>query len=438
MVIVAADGATDPVVLSPAEEELDLSREYEAPRWSQDGETLYCLSRQGIWEFARDGSQRRLIPAFPDHDLLCWLQPPMASTLWMPKPHHLLAFVRDPRTKETGLVLLHLDQEESTLLITLPMRAHQVPWAMEASTNGSKAYVVLEGSDRPAAIWHVFDDDRHAAPLYRLNPQGEGMRLGTSRLLDYQTLDGEPRQAVLLLPADYREGQRVPVVVEVYGGSVQSNALHVFGISDMVLHGHLLASQGYAVLYPDLPFKERDPLRQLPGLVLPAVHRLIDLGIADPKRIGLMGQSYGGYCTLALLTQTSLFAAAVACSGFADLVGTYLSMRENGSDNWLGWCESGQGRMGGPLWEKRESYIENSPIFYLDRVQTPLLLVCGSEDGIAPAQAQAAFVGLRRLGKEVELRQYQGQGHWSGTWSEQSYRDLADCVLSWFAHHPKA
>ncbi len=85
-------------------------------------------------------------------------------------------------------------------------------------------------------------------------------------------------------------------------------------------------------------------------------------------------------------------------------------MAPDGNAPWLGWTETGQSRMGGTLWEKRDTYVENSPIFYLDRVTTPLLLVCGSEDNVPRSQAEEVFVGLRRLGKRVELRRYEGRG----------------------------
>lgn len=216
---------------------------------------------------------------------------------------------------------------------------------------------------------------------------------------------------------------------------MNANHLHDFGVTQDVIHGQILVNHGYGLLTPDMPLKNHDPLSQLSRHVLPAIMHLIDLGIADPKRIGLMGQSYGGYSTLALLTQTSLFSAAVACAGTYNLVASYCTLSHDGNDEWLGWCESGQGRMGGSLWEKRPAYIENSPLFYLDRVTTPVLLLCGGQDPGAPEQAAAAFIGLRRLKKKVEYRCYQDEGHWSGTWSEASYRDLCGRVLSWFDEH---
>lgn len=239
----------------------------------------------------------------------------------------------------------------------------------------------------------------------------------------------------MLLPPGWQQGERVAALVEVYGGSMDSERLHTFNGGEGVIHPQLLAASGYAVLYPDMPLEDQEPLRQLPGLVLPAVQRLIELGLADPERIGVLGNSYGGYCTLGLLVQTDRFRAAVANAGFYDLPSVYVTMEVDGTSRWLGWAESGQGRMGGSLWERRAAYIENSPLFFLDRVTTPVLLTCGLEDEVPPAQSAGAYMALKRLGKRVELRQYVGEGHWTGMWSDRSYRDIYARVLRWFDVH---
>ena len=193
------------------------------------------------------------------------------------------------------------------------------------------------------------------------------------------------------------------------------------------------------MLRPDLPLGDRDPLRPLPGLVLPAVLRLIELGIADPDRIGLMGFSNGGYLTLALLTQTTLFRAAVAVAGIVNLTSFYGILDEHGGSWGVAYCEGegAPGRMGGSLWENRDAYIENSPLFYLDRVQTPVLLAAGTGDfrDADAAQAQEAFSALRRLGQQVELRLYHGEIHATPYWSRPNLQDLCDHVLDWFETH---
>ncbi len=100
-----------------------------------------------------------------------------------------------------------------------------------------------------------------------------------------QPADGKTRQAALLLPPDYTEGTRLPLIVIVYGGEFGSDEIHRFGFGGQPFaNAHLLAIWGYAVLRPDMPMESRDLLRQLPGLVLPAVNRVIDMGIADSDR----------------------------------------------------------------------------------------------------------------------------------------------------------
>jgi dipeptidyl aminopeptidase/acylaminoacyl peptidase len=435
--VVPADGSTSPHALHDPRQEFILhDDDVETPRWSENGQMVYCSAKNGYWEFAADGSTRRQITFTTEHTVLSSVQPPATATVWMPTSGKLLFITRNDRTKDTGLLLTDLGSGESTMLLELAKRPGWLPFEMDASLDGSTMYLLLEASHHPAEVWQFFGNLREPRRLYSFNPNLDA-RLGASHLLEYRTLDGKLRQAALLLPSGYQEGSTVPVIVAVYGGVMNSKYLHLFGCTEDVLHGQIFASHGYAVLCPDIPLTDRDPLKQLPGQVIPAINHLIDLGIADPKRIGLVGHSYGGYCALALLTQTDLFAAAVASAGCYNLISEYLTLDQEGNDDWLGWTESGQGRMGGTLWEKREGYIENSPIFYLDRVQTPILLVCGSRDSSAPVEAGAVFVGLRRLGRKVELRRYEGEDHWPGRWSEASYRDLCERVLAWFDEHLK-
>jgi dipeptidyl aminopeptidase/acylaminoacyl peptidase len=338
--------------------------------------------------------------------------------------------VSDPATKNTGLARVSTDGGPSELLFELPKTLGKNLYAMEVAPDGSSVYLLLEAADHPTELWRV--EGATPRKLLSLNPELDGVRLGKSRLIEYRGFDGQTLRTSVVLPPWYRDGDRLPTLVEVYAGSVESDRLHCFNGSEGILHPQLLAARGYAIVYPDMPQGDRDLLRQLPGLVMPAVDELVRLGIADPKRVAVMGNSYGGYSTLGLLVQTSLFRAGVVNAGFSSLISAYLSMDRDGNATFLGWAESGQGRMGGTPWEARDTYIENSPLFYLDRVRTPLLLTCGSEDTVPTSEAEAVFVGLRRLGRAVELRVYEGEDHWPGMWTEAAYRDLHDRVLSWF------
>jgi dipeptidyl aminopeptidase/acylaminoacyl peptidase len=170
--------------------------------------------------------------------------------------------------------------------------------------------------------------------------------------------------------------------------------------------------------------------------VMPGVDLAVQLGVSDPARIGIIGHSYGGYSALALVAQSRRFKAAVMRAGIGDLVGAYGELGPDGTNYLLPWAEEGQGRMGGTPWEVRERYIENSPVFYLDRVETPLLIVQGETDA-APYLADQVFTGLRRLGKPVEYARYEGEGHSEALWSRPNQMDYLNRVLAWFARYLK-
>jgi dipeptidyl aminopeptidase/acylaminoacyl peptidase len=170
--------------------------------------------------------------------------------------------------------------------------------------------------------------------------------------------------------------------------------------------------------------------------VMPGVDTVVSLGIADPDRLGVMGHSYCGYSTLALIVQTTRFRAAIDSAGISDLVSDYGYMDKTGAESSVGWAETGQGRMGGTPRQYRARYFENSPVFYLDQVKTPLLLVHGELDRAVPCQqAEEVFIGLRRLGKEVVYAKYTGEEHWPGTWSPANITDYWNRVIEWFDRH---
>jgi dipeptidyl aminopeptidase/acylaminoacyl peptidase len=437
LLVVPADGSREPEDLA-AGEDIALVQGHNLPLWSADGGSVYSLAPDDIWEFAADGSARRRLGGMPHREIIGWVHRPTGGVLPMLGENDPLALVRDPETRNEGLARIDAAGGEGALLTEFPKTCWDRDFGMDAAVDGSVLYLLLEASDHPPEVWAFGGDFCAARRVVSLNPDLEGVVLSTGRLIEWRALDGKMRRGALLLPPGYAEGHRVPVVFEVYGGGTGSNALHQFGGSDAILSGQLLATRGYAVLYPDMSLEDRDPMRQMPGQVLPAIDRLIDLGIADPERVGLMGQSYGGYCALALLTQTNRFRAAVSVAGMTNLTSLYGIVTDAGYSQMLGWAETDQGRMGGSLWERRDSYIENSPLFYLDRVDTPLLLISGTASRGEAAQAGEAFSALRRLGQRVELRLYEGEDHWPGAWSEASFEDLCERVLGWFDEHLEA
>jgi dipeptidyl aminopeptidase/acylaminoacyl peptidase len=201
----------------------------------------------------------------------------------------------------------------------------------------------------------------------------------------------------------------------------------------------LLATRGYAVLFPDAPQSLGTPMLDLAKTVLPGINEIVNLGIADPDRVGVMGQSYGGYSTLSMITQSKRFSAAIAIAGMGDLIASYGEMDAAGSAFGTSVAEHGQDLMEGSPWQFRDRYIENSPLFFLDRVSTPLLIVHGDADRfVQPFLADEVFVGLRRLGREVTYAKYHGEGHDPMFWSYANQVDFCHRVIDWFELHLKS
>jgi dipeptidyl aminopeptidase/acylaminoacyl peptidase len=169
--------------------------------------------------------------------------------------------------------------------------------------------------------------------------------------------------------------------------------------------------------------------------VLPAIDRLVALGIVDPDRVGIIGHSDGGYEVASFLVQAGRLKAAVMVSGYGDLMGAYGFLDRGGANYNIAIIEGewSNDPMGVKPWDNPLRYIENSPAYFLDRVQTPLLIFHGMNDTAVPAYASdQMFVGLRRLHKRVEYVKYEDEDHFQDYWSYQHKVDYYTRILDWF------
>ncbi|MDG2534263.1 prolyl oligopeptidase family serine peptidase [Sphingomonas sp. HITSZ_GF] len=269
---------------------------------------------------------------------------------------------------------------------------------------------------------------------------------GETRLIDYASTRGEPLKAAAILPPGYRAGQRYPVLVWVYGGYMVRDLDHDF-MTDVFMPGiynlHLYAARGYVVLVPSMPLGNRredaNSYTRIGDGVMPAIDRLAALGIADPDRVGVFGQSFGGYSVLALLTQSDRFKAGVAMAGLSDIASLYGEMDPGAagypgiahekSDNWAELDTTGRTA---PPWQDPAGYAAVSPLSHVDRVTTPLLLVHGDLDMRgAPSQAERFFYALYAQGKTAKLLRYGGESH-SLTQSPANIRSIFAETNAWF------
>jgi len=171
-------------------------------------------------------------------------------------------------------------------------------------------------------------------------------------------------------------------------------------------------SNGYVILQPDIIYEIGHPGLSALKCVIPAVEKVISLGFIDPKRIGIQGHSWGGYQITYLITRTNLFAAVEAGAAVSNMISAYGGIRWGSGMSRAFQYEKTQSRIGGPPWEKALQFIENSPIFWVERVNTPYLTIHNDEDDAVPwYQGIEFFTALRRLGKEAYMFNFNGEKH---------------------------
>lgn len=245
-----------------------------------------------------------------------------------------------------------------------------------------------------------------------VNPQIADFAWGEAELVEWNSMDGIPLQGVLIKPADYKPGKRYPVIVYFYRFFSQ----RLYEFNQMVVNHRpnfpFYTSNGYAVFLPDIRFEIGHPGFASTKCLVPGVQKLIDSGVADPKAVGLHGHSWSGYQTAFVVTQTDIFACCVAGAPVSNMTSAYSGIRWGSGLARQFQYERTQSRIGGSLWEYPERYIENSPVFFADRIETPMLIMFGDEDGAVPwYQGIELYLALRRLEKDCVFLQYRGEPH---------------------------
>lgn len=435
-VIARADGS-QPVVARALHG--DFSTGYRAPLWDPSGRALYVLGADTLWRVEATSGATAAVATVPNHALREIIAPAGLGQLPPADSGRLLfLFTRDDSTRRAGVYRVDLPSGHTTR-VAEEDRAYGDLAHIDVTADRRTIVYAAEDAQHPQDLWVANGRFENRHRLTHVAPALDNHVYGATRLLTWRSDDNRPLRGVLLLPAAYVDGQRYPLIVSVYGGALQSNSINQFGVEGAgVGNMQLFATRGYAVLLPDAPIDpaRHAPMSEIAKAVLPGVMKAVDIGVADPERLGVMGYSFGGYSTLALLVQSTMFKAAIAGAGVSDMIVAYSEMRSDGSAASVGWTEQGQGDMGGSPWEVRARYLENSPFFYLDRVQTPVLLVHGTLDAaVSVANADQTFVALRRLGREVEYARYEGEGHPVTQWGYANRVDYLQRMLNWFDVH---
>ena len=249
--------------------------------------------------------------------------------------------------------------------------------------------------------------------LSRTNPQQDSIRWGSVELIKWVGTNGTKLEGLLYKPEGFDPKKKYPMLTYFYERSAETlNDYKAPAPSRSTINIAYCVSNGYLVFVPDIVYTTGQPGPNAYDCVVPGVLSLLDRGFVDRDRLGIQGQSWGGYQTAYIITRTNLFRAAEAGAPVANMTSAYGGIRwETGMSRAFQY-EKTQSRIGGTLWDKPMNYIENSPLFFANQIQTPLMMTHNDADGAVPwYQGIEMFSALRRLNKPVWMLVYNGEGH---------------------------
>ncbi|HJP82155.1 MAG TPA: prolyl oligopeptidase family serine peptidase, partial [Fimbriimonadaceae bacterium] len=263
-------------------------------------------------------------------------------------------------------------------------------------------------------VW-VSDDLKFGNPrrMSDANPQMKDYSWGTEELVQYTSLDGIPLQGMLFKPDNMVPGKKYPMIAYFY--ERDSDTFHAFrspAPSASTINISMYVSNGYVVFVPDIPYKIGYPGESAINAIVPGCQEVIRKGFVDPAKVGIQGQSWGGYQVAYMVTETNMFAAACAGAPVSNMFSAYGGIRWGSGLVRQFQYEKGQSRIDGTPWNSFQRYLENSPVFFADKVKTPLLIMHNDKDGAVPWwQSIEYFTALRRLQKPVWMAVYNGEDH---------------------------
>ncbi len=408
---------------------------YGSAGWTEDDEEFLVYDKHDIWALDPTGSEepRAVTNGFGrEHNLrlrnvrLDFDEDYISGELLLSARHY--------ETKAGGFYEDEVDGRQAPEQLIMMERAFGYP---RKADDASTMLVTRESFEEFDDVWVTQDDFDDMRRISNVNPQQAEYRWGSAELVSWASLDGIPLQGMLFKPEGFDPSTKYPMMVYFY--EKMSNGLYQHrppSAGGSSINVSFYVSRGYLVFIPDIPYKVGYPGESALNAVVPGVTMLINKGFVQADNIGVQGHSWGGYQIAYMVTETNLFKAAEAGAPVSNMTSAYGGIRWGSGMSRMFQYERTQSRIGGSLWEYPLRYIDNSPLFQADKIETPVLMMHNDDDGAVPwYQGIEFFVALRRLGKPVWMLNYNGAGH--GLSKFEDRKDLTIRMQQFFDHYLK-
>lgn len=389
---------------------------YGVAKWTEGDKAVLIYDRFGIWKISMDASQApkyllgqrdkglryRYISTDPDEKFIKEGQQMVFSSF-------------NEKNKKAGLWYASFSDNMSSNLLPLQTDGDYLIGSVAKAKNSNDFIFTRESFTESPDLyhWQLTDEGPDGNRISEINPQQKTYNWGTAELFNWKAYNGKTATGIVYKPENFDPRKKYPMICYFY--EKLSDGLNDYKEPAPIrstINVPFFVSRGYIIFMPDIEYNIGHPGKSAYDYVVSGARAIVKKGWADSTKLAIQGHSWGGYQVAQLVTMTKLFKAAWSGAPVANMTSAYGGIRWESGANRQFQYEKTQSRIGGHLWNKLPLYLENSPLFHLDKVTTPMVILHNDADGAVPwYQGIELFTGLRRLGKKVWMLNYNGQGH---------------------------
>lgn len=375
--------------------------------WTKDDKDVLIYDRFDIWQAAADGSGTKILTNGRTANTEMRYVRLDPDERFVDPAQTLLIRAESEETRDSGFYRMKIGGAPEKLV----MEAKNFGTPTKAK-DADTLMLTASRFDTFPDVWTTSGDFKSLKKLSDGDAQRAPFNWGHSELVSYKSANGVPLQGILIKPDNFDPNKKYPMIVYLY--EKLSDTVNNFqnpgpGTS---VNFSFYASNDYLVFMPDIVYKTGYPGKSALDCVLPGVKAITDKGFVNENAIGIQGHSWGGYQIAYMVTQTNRFKAAAPGALVADMFSAYNGIRWGTGLPRQFQYEHTQSRIGGTPWDSTQKFMENSPLFYVEKIQTPILMIHNDNDDAVPwYQGIEYYLSLRRLNKEVYMFNYNGEFH---------------------------
>lgn len=385
---------------------------YGSSIWLGNDEYVLIYDRYDIWKIDPDGKKKPVNLTKGRKKKISYRHVSLDNEIkTFPLDTSILLNAFDAKTKSASFAELQKMKKPELLI---PFEEMQVGRRVYKAKSANALVFTKENFETFPDLLYSKSDFKNPKKISSANPQQKEYNWGTAELIKWKSPDGKEHEGMLYKPSNFDIKQKYPLLVNFYEKS--SDRLHRHRAPfphRSTINYSFYVSKGYVIFNPDIHYKIGYPGESCYNSVMSGLDVVIDMGFIDEENIGVQGHSWGGYQIAHLLTKTNKFKCAESGAPVVNMFSAYGGIRWRSGLSRMFQYEHTQSRIGGTIWDSKDLYEENSPIFNMDKVQTPVLIMHNDKDGAVPwYQGIEYFVALRRLDKPAWLLNYNNEPHW--------------------------